>query len=317
MSVTAPPVAQYGSHRVADPGDPPRQMIGLGWGVLVSLGVVGLLDLARIFSALGLHSAASAEGNVSSAYHDYTVWVGLGGLALLVSAAVFIAWFYRSYKNLRRLGVQNMRYRLGWAIGAWFVPILSLFRPKQIANDIWRGSERGVEVGAQWRQVEVPSLVHWWWGLFLAQGLLLEIGQRLTGAGYSKLTSFGEGSLSTGLSQIKSGTALDILGALTGIAAVVVAIMVVSQITKRLDVVREDALAADSVAPPPPPPVMAPPTMSTPPPPPTSVPPPTAMAAPPPVAGEQRIQCPECAEWIQFQAKTCRFCGHRLEPAGQ
>ena len=28
---------------------------------------------------------------------------------------------------------------------------------------------------------------------------------------------------------------------------------------------------------------------------------------------EQRVQCPECAEWIQPQANICRFCGHRLQ----
>jgi hypothetical protein len=336
MAVPAPPLAQYGSHRVADPSDPPRQMIGLGWGAMVSLGVVGLLDLARIFSALGLHSAASAESNLTSEYHGYTVWVGLSGFALLVSAGVFIAWFYRAYKNLRRLGVQNMRYRLGWAIGAWFVPILSLFRPKQIANDTWRGSERGVEVSMQWRQVGVPSLVHWWWGLFLAQGLLLEVGQRMATAGYGKLTRFGEGSVSAGLSQIKTGTVVDILGSITAIAAVVLAIMVVSRISQRLDLIREDALAAEPVATPPPTAVTPPMTSFPPPPPPSatpvaaSVPPPTtapvdtsgpppstASTAPASVAGEQRIQCPECAEWIQPQAKVCRFCGHWIEPAGQ
>jgi hypothetical protein len=217
-------------------------MIGLGWGAMVSLGVVGLIDLARIFSALDLLSAAGGEGGIGSAYHRYAIWVGLSGLALVVSAAVFITWFYRAYKNLRRLGVQNMRYGQGWSIGAWFVPILSLFRPKQIANDIWRGSERGAEVSTQWRGLGVPSLVRWWWGLFLAQGVLLEVGQRLVGAGYGKLTPSGEGSFSSGLSQIKAGTVIDVLGSIVAVAAVAFAIVFVSQIGQRLDSIRDDAL---------------------------------------------------------------------------
>jgi hypothetical protein len=49
------------------------------------------------------------------------------------------------------------RYRTGWALGAWFVPILALFRPKQIANDIWR-----LRPGDQ-----PPPLLAWWWGAFL------------------------------------------------------------------------------------------------------------------------------------------------------
>ena len=85
-----------------------------------------------------------------------------------------------------------MRYGNGWAIGAWFIPIFAMIRPKQIANDIWRGSERGVEVSTQWRLVEVPGLVHWWWGLFLGQGTVVYVGQRLTQAGHHKLTLFGD-----------------------------------------------------------------------------------------------------------------------------
>jgi Domain of unknown function (DUF4328) len=320
MAVSAPPFAQYGSHRIADPGDPPRQMLGLAWGVVVCLGIVGLLYVGTIIAALSLHAAAGGEGNIADDYHTYSAWIGFSGLAFLVSAVVFIAWFNRAYKNLRRLGVQNMRYGPGWAIGAWFVPILSLFRPKQIANDIWRGSERGVEVSTQWHEVWVPSLLHWWWGLFLAQGTLTWIGERLTAAGYGKLTTF-EGSLGSGFSQIKSGTIVDVLGSLTGIAAAIVAIMIVSQLTTRLDEAREDALTAKPVAPPPP--GMAPPVTTVPPPPSfpppptaamTSMPPPSALGSvPPPATSEQRIRCPQCAEWILPQAKVCRFCGHHLE----
>ena len=29
----------------------------------------------------------------------------------------------------------------GWAIGPWFVPILNLFRPWQIAVETWEGSD--------------------------------------------------------------------------------------------------------------------------------------------------------------------------------
>lgn len=30
----------------------------------------------------------------------------------------------------------------------------------------------------------------------------------------------------------------------------------------------------------------------------------------------RRMRCPECAEDIAVGAKVCRYCGHRLEPAG-
>ncbi|HEX5527883.1 MAG TPA: DUF4328 domain-containing protein [Solirubrobacterales bacterium] len=345
---------QYGPHRVVNPQDPPRELSGLAWGVYVSLGVVAVLSLIRIVTALNLHSAVGeglgASVNIADKYHTYSNWAGIFGLAVLVSAGVFIAWFYRAYKNLRRLGVQSMRYGDGWAIGAWFIPFFNMVRPKQIANDVWRGSERGVDVGAQWHQVEVPNLVHWWWALYLIQGAVVYTGQRVASSGYDKLTSLG--TFGGGLSQIKTGTVIDILGEIIAIAAVVVAIKVVSEITERLDAIRGDALAAGPVAPPtpmaappaqgypqpaapayPPPPYPAnpappppPPPASMPTPPPVEppplvpTPPPPVEATPPPppaMPAEQRIQCPECAEWIQPQANVCRFCGHRLQPTGQ
>ncbi|HET9198695.1 MAG TPA: DUF4328 domain-containing protein [Solirubrobacterales bacterium] len=321
-------------------------MSGLAWCVYVSLGLLAILDVARIAAASGLHGVMTGGGDVVGSYHDYARWTGYYGLLVLLSAGVFIAWFFQAYKNLRRLGVANLRFGNGWAIGAWFVPILGMWRPKQIANDVWRGSERGAELTGGWRTVPVPSLLHWWWGLFIVQGLLIYVGQRTTAAGYAKLGFFGQ--LNDGFSQIKTGTTLDIIGGVLGLAAVALAVRVVAQITERLDQIREEAPQAAyppqaaqyahapqyaqapqyPPAPPAPQYAQAPPVPqhqanafqpqyahSQPPPsPPVAAPPPVAPQPPP---TEQRIQCPDCAEWIQAEANVCRFCGHRLRPLGQ
>lgn len=243
---TAGPAAEHVSHRVADAEDPPREMSGLAWGALVCLGLLGIVGLARIVAAIVLGSAAGGDGDVESAYDAYTALAGVHALLFLLAAGVFIAWFFRAYKNLRRLGVENMRYRTGWAIGAWFIPFFNWFRPKHIANDVWRGSEPGVDVAREWRRVAVPSFVHWWWGLFLVQGFLLQVGQRITASGHEKLTSFRafyeKGSFDEGLTQIESGAVADALGGACGLAALVLAMMVVRRVSDRLDAIREDAL---------------------------------------------------------------------------
>jgi hypothetical protein len=318
MEGTGLPVG-YGSHRVRDAQDPPRELSGLAWGAFVCLGVLALVDVGRIFAALKLHSVAGGQGDVLGAYRTYSSWIGFAGLATLLAAVVFVAWFFRAYKNLRRLGVQNMRYGDGWAIGSWLIPIFNLVRPKQIANDVWRGSERGVEVGAQWRQVFIPGLVHWWWALFVVQGTLTYFGQRMTASGYNDLGAFG--LLGHGFSQIRSGTVVDVLGEIVAIVGLVLAIRMVAEVTERLDEIRGEALAAGAGTLPmasyppapsyPPAAAVAPATGYQPSVAPVSVPP------PPPAPVEPRIQCPQCAEWIQPQAKVCRFCGHRLHPDGR
>jgi len=111
---------------------------------------------------------------------------------------------------------------------------------------------------------------------------------------------------------------------------VVLAILVVSRVTERFDEVGADAFAQVGQTPQyaqyPPAPPYPPPTAqhhSYPPPAPqfTQLQPHPAAAPPPsqppPPPTEQRVQCPECAEWIQAQANVCRFCGHRLRPLGQ
>jgi hypothetical protein len=237
---TAGPAPEHVSHRVADAEDPPREMSGLAWGALVSLGLVAIVGLARIIAAVSLGSAAGSEGDVESAYDTYTAFAAAHAVLFLISAGVFIAWFFRAYKNLRRLGVENMRYRTGWAIGAWFIPFFNWFRPKHIANDVWRGSEPGVDVATQWRRVTVPNFVHRWWGLFLAQGFMLEVGQEITGSGYEKATSLA--TFDEGLTQIESGAVADVLGGVCSLAALVLAMMVVRRVSGRLDAIREDAL---------------------------------------------------------------------------
>jgi len=59
-------------------------------------------------------------------------------IAYLSAIVFFISWFRRAYRNLPVLGATGLRYRSGWTIGSWFIPIVGLILPKQIANDIWR-----------------------------------------------------------------------------------------------------------------------------------------------------------------------------------
>ncbi len=236
----AGPTVEPAYHRVVDPGDPPREMSGLAWGAMVCLGILGLLILARAVAVLDLRATVTGGGDITAAQETYAVWSGLSGLFVFLTAAVFIAWFFRAYKNLQRLGLQGMRYGSGWAIGAWFIPIFGMIRPKQIANDIWRGSEQGVDTATHWHRVAVPPIAHWWWGLFLVQGVLGEIGVRMTDSGYHHLVV--DGLMQKWFSRMETGTAIDALGCLCGLAAVFLAIKVVSRVSRRLDGIREDVL---------------------------------------------------------------------------
>ena len=98
---------------------------------------------------LALASAAANVGDTQAARQltgesagDLYLWVGLVQAAwFLVTAGLWLAWFRRAYLNLPALGARRLRYRPWWAVGSWLLPVFSLFRPKQVLNDIWRASD--------------------------------------------------------------------------------------------------------------------------------------------------------------------------------
>jgi hypothetical protein len=157
----------------SEPWEPLRTRAQVARIVLYVLAAVSLI--AAVSDAFEVSMLARMQDGeaVSDAELDFNdLRQGVIGIVqaclLLATVIVFLMWFSRAYNNVPRLGVRSLRYKQGWAIGAWFVPILNLFRPKQIANDIWRGSDPDLprEVDAVgWRDGRIPGLLFglWWW----------------------------------------------------------------------------------------------------------------------------------------------------------
>src|SRR5271165_4169959 len=84
---------------------------------------------------------------------------GLG----VVTAITFLKWVYRAYKNVQGFGAEGLRFSPGWAIGYYFIPILSLIRPVQVMNEIWRASDDP----RNWQKRPGSWMIASWWALFL------------------------------------------------------------------------------------------------------------------------------------------------------
>ena len=87
-------------------------------------------------------------------------------LAFIAMGVVFIVWTHRVDRNLVRLGVPH-RHGTGWAIGSWFTPIVSLWWPKQVLVDVWRGS---APVGEP--PDERSELLGAWWSVYIASSVV-------------------------------------------------------------------------------------------------------------------------------------------------
>jgi hypothetical protein len=142
--------------------------------VTVALSVIAVVsDAAQV----ALVREAASGGTVTRAEADANdsrqAVIGLmQGAAFLATAGFFLVWFHAAYSNLPRLGAADLRYKTWWAVGGWLIPIVNFFRPKQIANDIWRASEPTPAADASWRARPVPGVLGWWWAAWLASGLL-------------------------------------------------------------------------------------------------------------------------------------------------
>lgn len=158
----------------------------LRWQTRALLGAFVLeivLSVVAIVSDVSYHGLIGrlANGSVSladaqAADHRQSV-IGLVQIGLFIATAtLFIVWFSRAYRNLDALGVSALRWSNGWAVGGWFVPFLNLVRPKQLANDIWRGSdpERPPSTHLP-REGSTPWYYEVWWGLFVVAAILSRI----------------------------------------------------------------------------------------------------------------------------------------------
>lgn len=101
-------------------------------------------------------------------------WVQIGVAAelgmLVVCGIAFIVWFHRAYSNYA-LFRRNER-AVGWAIGSWFVPILNLFRPVQMATELTRSIPRSAGDAA-------PGVIWLWWSLWVAGNVIGRITWRI------------------------------------------------------------------------------------------------------------------------------------------
>ncbi len=92
-------------------------------------------------------------------------------ITLVVSAVFFIMWFRRAFFNVHQLS-RRLRYSEGWAAGAWFVPIMNLFRPFQIMSEMVNET-RSILVNRSLISKDQlnSSLVGLWWAAWIVNNL--------------------------------------------------------------------------------------------------------------------------------------------------
>ena len=221
----APPAAPYAAGPPAYFANP----TGLSTALVVLL----------ILNAVALLASFGTTGNELEAVHDlqngawtfdyakakdadeqFAAVLVLCGLLILATGIVFLVWFHRTRVNAELFAPAGHRMSRGWAIGSWFTPIVGLWFPKQIANDIWRAS-------TPWGQSPALGRVTAWWVLWLCFG----VAQAGTLGGIGKLST-DVASLDE-LDRLESALYANLLASLLGIAAAILCLLYVRALSNR------------------------------------------------------------------------------------
>ncbi|MEU4235079.1 DUF4328 domain-containing protein [Nonomuraea sp. NPDC026600] len=158
---------------------PVRGLANLALGALafdcltgLAVAVIDLREVAiinRVISDPDSVSDAEIESSdtiyAASGYVETAVFV-LAGVA-------FLMWMFRARANADLLAPGEQRHRKPWLIFGWIVPIISLWYPKQIIDDIW-GASRRID-----QSPRSGVIIAWWAAWLLSSWVARVVGNLL------------------------------------------------------------------------------------------------------------------------------------------
>ena len=205
--------------------------VAVAINVVVSAGAWSVLRGAADDAPAGRASVLGrmGDGDVADRVEQARTALELSSLAvlvcMLVSAVYVVLWQSDALRQQRALGLRNPRYGPRGAGWSWFVPIWSLFGPKQAYNDLWRAGEPDAPVDADrdaWvKRRPAPLLLAWWLSWLVGSGLGISRGS----------TTFGDETLGALVDQVGvSG-----FGGVVLLLAAILFVRVIDGIMERFD----------------------------------------------------------------------------------
>jgi hypothetical protein len=150
--------------------------------LLSALTLVGVLT-AEAFELRALRDAGDRGGFDSAAGLPTDDAVAAAGLAYLLvflaNVIVWCVWQYRAQANLPALGASGLRFRPGWAVGWWFIPIANLAVPYLAMRELWKASDSS-SGAIDWPTQRTTPLLWLWWTAWLAMVALSSISLSIT-----------------------------------------------------------------------------------------------------------------------------------------
>jgi hypothetical protein len=146
---------------------------GLTFALKVSLGLYmaaaavslwsGWLEIDLLQRAASGDVVSVVEASASDSRQAF-----LGGLyivAFILAGATFLRLILLSSKNARALGAAGMQFTPAWAVGWYFVPVMSIWKPYQAMKEIFKASHPDFD--KDWDQAPTPAILPVWWTVWV------------------------------------------------------------------------------------------------------------------------------------------------------
>jgi hypothetical protein len=162
---------------------------------------------------VGVAELVGAENTETSAMWLTVLAVAAAGVALLT-------WVWRARINAERISSAEHRLSRGWTIGGWFCPVVNLWFPRYVVDDIWRTSRPGVPTDTY----RVDGLEHsglvraWWYTILVTAALSLDLHVKPRGPAT--------------VETLKTDAVYDTIGTAVLVVAAVLLTQVIRQITE-------------------------------------------------------------------------------------
>lgn len=198
-------------------------LIGIGLVAAANF-AIGVASVQLMRLSTGLHEAEQTgdTGVIIAALPDLQFWgeqlstiTTLSLVAVILYAIFFMIWVYRASWNAGLFEPSATRITPGWSVGWFFIPVMNLFKPYRITREIYNSSLDPARPLEQ----KAPSLVGWWWGLWLSS------------IGFAVMSRVTLGGAPT-LQDLSTASMLIVIGAMATIGALACLWKIVTDITR-------------------------------------------------------------------------------------
>lgn len=158
----------------------------------VLFGLVAFISLVSAPAAFGAGDAFESYMQTRNGFDERQSWqdahnlfslvTSIGSLVAVGLLVVMIVWSWKAHRAANSLYPGVRKWRIGWTIGAWFIPCASILLPKLVLDETEKiaSAPRIGGVAAGWKGTP-SSLIGWaWWCLFVISNFFVFRGNFIT-----------------------------------------------------------------------------------------------------------------------------------------